>query len=213
MSSRWGISSEVQLPTRWVTLTAKAFTGADLRFYLVGELYSNFNDIGKLTCSAEAPCVTAASMDGSSTVVFGYDGQGNPIVAPQRPIRAKGFWVNLGFPLSRLAKAEPTGRNSGWTFYLHYSFDEALTRDVRSLYAAAQFQGQTGSVLAGNTRNKSDVGAATLYYKLNPLVSFGFEESYYRTRTAGGLTDPFWTGKPADSWHDVRFESGPIFTF
>ena len=212
-SSRWGISSELQLPTRWVTLTAKAFTGSDLRFYFVGELYSNFNDIGKLTCSAEAPCVTATSMDGSSTVVFGYDSQGNPIVAPQRPIRAKGFWVNLGFPLSRLAKAEAAGRNSGWTLYLHYSFDEAVTRDVRSLYAAAQFQGQTGSVLAGNTRNKSDLAAATLYYKLNPLVSFGFEESYYRTRTAGGLTNPFWAGNPANSWHDVRFESGPIFTF
>ena len=86
-------------------------------------------------------------------------------------------------------------------------------RDVRSLYDAAKFQGQTGSTLAGNTRNKSDVGAATLYYKLNPLVSFGFEQSYYRTRTAGGLTDPLWMGKPADSWHDLRFESGPIFTF
>jgi len=212
-STRWGISSEIQLPTRWFTLTAKAYTGADLRFFFVGELYSNFNDIGKLTCSTPTSCVTASSMDGSSTVVFGYDANGNAIVAPQRPIRAKGFWVNMGFPLSRLARAEPTGRNSGWTFYLHYSFDEAVTRDVRSLYDAAKFQGQTGSTLAGNTRNKSDVGAATLYYKLNPLVSFGFEQSYYRTRTAGGLTDPLWMGKPADSWHDLRFESGPIFTF
>jgi hypothetical protein len=155
----------------------------------------------------------ATSMDGSSTVVFGYDAAGNPMVAPQRPIRSKGYWVNLGFPLSRMAKAEPTGRNAGWTLYLHYSFDEAVTRDVRSLYDAALFQGQTGSTLASNTRNKSDFGAATLYYKLNPLVSFGFEQSYYRTRMAGGLPDPLWMGKPAASWHDLRFESGPIFTF
>lgn len=139
--------------------------------------------------------------------------RGIPRIAPQEPVRAKGFFVNLGLPLSRLAKAAPEGRNAGWTFYLHYSFDEALTRDVRLLYAAAQFQGQTGSTLAGNTRNKGDLAAATLYYKLNNLVSFGFEESYYRTRMANGLPEPLWVGKPATSWHDLRFESGPIFTF
>lgn len=212
-SNRWGVSAEVQIPTRWVTVTAKAFTGADLRFYFVGELDSNFNDIGRLVCTDALPCATGTSVDGSSTAVFGYDANGNPIVAPQRPIRARGFFVNLGFPLSRLAKAEPTGRNAGWTFYLHYSFDEAVASDVRQLYAAAELQGQTGSTLAGNTRNKSDLAAATLYYKLNNLVSFGVEESYYRTRAAGGLPLPLWMGEPARSWHDLRFESGPIFTF
>ena len=212
-SSRWGVSTELQLPTRWFTLAAKAYTGADLRFFFVGELYSNFNDVRKLVCNTPNPCATATSLDGASTVVFGYDANGEAMVAPQRPIRAKGFWVNLGFPLSRLSHAEPTSRNAGWTLYLHYSFDEALTRDVRSLYGAALFQGQSGAALASNTRNKSDLGAVTLYYKLNPLVSFGFEQSYYRTRTASGLPDPLWTGKPGDSWHDLRFESGPIFTF
>jgi hypothetical protein len=212
-SGRWGVSTELQLPTRWVTLTAKAYTGADLRFYFVGELYSNFNDIARLTCTVEAPCATGTSIDGSSTVAFGYDASGKAIVAPQRPVRTKGGFINLGFPLSRIARAEPAGRNAGWTFYLHYSFDEALTRDVRSLYTAAKFQGQTGSTLASNTRNKSDLGAATLYYKLNNLVSFGFEESYYRTRATGGLPEPLWMGKDAAAWHDLRFESGPVFTF
>ena len=212
-SNRWGVSTEIQLPTRWFTLTAKAFSGADLRFFFVGELYSNFNDVARLTCTVAAPCATASSLDGSSTVAFGYDTNGKAIVAPQEPIRAKGGFINLGIPLSRIAKAEPAGRNAGWTFYLHYSFDEALTRDVRNLYAAAKFQGQTGSTLAGNTRNKSDLAAATIYYKLNNLVSFGFEESYYRTRATGGLPAPLWMGKDAASWHDLRFESGPIFTF
>jgi len=211
-SDRWGVSSEIQLPTRWFTLTAKAYTGADLRFYFVGELYSNFNDVAGITCPVDTTC-TASSIDGSSTVVFGYDANGNPVVAPQRPIRARGYFVNLGFPLSRLANADAAGRNAGWTFYLHYSFDEAVARDVRQLYDAAQFQGQTGATLAGNTRNKSDLAAATLYYKLNNLVSFGFEESYYRTRATGGLPLPLWMGKPANAWHDLRFESGPIFTF
>jgi hypothetical protein len=212
-SGRWGVSTELQLPTRWFTLSAKAFSGADLRFYFVGELYSNFNDVARLTCTPAAPCATASSVDGSSTVVFGYDAAGNAIVAPQRPIRARGFFVNLGLPLSRLAGASAEGRNAGWTFYLHYSFDEAVASDVRALYDAAKFQGQTGSTLWGNTRNKSDLAAATLYYKMNNLVSFGFEQSYYRTRATGGLPLPLWQGEPSRSWHDLRFESGPIFTF
>lgn len=212
-SNRWGVSTEVQLPTRWFTLTAKAFTGADLRFYFVGELYSNFNDVAGLTCPTGGTTCNASSIDGSSTVVFGYEANGLAHVAPQRPVRARGFFVNLGLPLSKLANAEPSGRNAGWTFYVHYSFDEAVARDVRKLYDAATYQGSTGSALWGNTRNKSDLAAATLYYKLNNLVSFGVEESYYRTRATGGLPDPLWMGKDATAWHDLRFESGPIFTF
>src|SRR5581483_10986401 len=211
-SNRWGISTEVQLPTRWVTISAKAFTGADLRFYFVGELYSNFNDVAGLTCPTGTTC-NASTIDGSSTVLFGYDANGVARVAPQRPIRARGFFVNLGFPLSRLANASPEGRNAGWQFYLHYSFDEAVARDVRQLYDGAKYAGVTGSSLWGNTRNKSDLAAATLYYKLNNLVSFGFEESYYRTRATGGLPSPLFMGKAATAWHDLRFESGPIFTF
>ena len=204
-SDRWGFSTEAQLPTRWFTLLGKAYTGADLRFYFVGELYSNYNDVAGISCpTTQVPC-TASSIDGSSTVVFGNDAVGNPTVAAQRPIRARGFFVNLGVPLSRLAKAEVAGRNAGWTFYLHYSFDEAVTRDVRKLYLA--------NALAGNTRNKSDLAAATLYYKLNQFVSFSFEESMYRTRAARGLPPPLWMGKPAASWHDLRSEVGTIFTF
>jgi hypothetical protein len=211
-SNRWGVSTEVQLPTRWVTLTAKAFTGADLRFFFVGELYSNFNDLSRISCPAATTC-TAPSVDGSSTVVFGLDANGDPAVAPQRPVRARGFFVNLGFPLSRLAGAAPDGRNAGWTFYLHYSFDEAVARDVRQLYTSSKLQGVTGGTLAGLTRNKSDLAAATLNYKLNNLVSFGFEESYYRTRPTAGLPLPLWKGEPSAAWHDLRFESGPVFTF
>ena len=55
--------------------------------------------------------------------------------------------------------------------------------------------------------------AGTIYYKLNNLVSFGLEESYYRTRATGGLPPPMWMGKDATAWHDLRMETGPIFTF
>src|SRR5262249_45066434 len=75
-SNRWGVSTELQLPTRWFTLTAKAFTGADLRFYFVGELYSNFNDIAGISCPQDTTCSTN-SLDGSSTVFFGYNANGD----------------------------------------------------------------------------------------------------------------------------------------
>ncbi len=55
--------------------------------------------------------------------------------------------------------------------------------------------------------------AATLYYKLNPYVTFGFEQSIYATRRMDGL--PIYTiaGKPSNEWQDHRTEFGPIFTF
>ena len=62
--------------------------------------------------------------------------------------------------------------------------------------------------------NKNDLGAATLFYKLNNWVSFGWEESYYRTRATGGAASwPLFAGKPGRSWHDFRSEVGPVFTF
>jgi hypothetical protein len=212
-SNRWGISTEMQFPTRWFTLDTKAFTGEDLRFYFVGELYSNFNDISGLVCTTILPCATGTSIDGSSTILYGHDANGNALVAPQRPVRTKGYLANLGLPLSRVANAEPGGRMAGWTLYFNYSWDEAVARDVRDMYAAAVLQGQTGSTLAANTRNRSDMAAGSLFYKLNNLVTFGVEESYYRTRATAGLPWPSWISKPARSWHDLRFETGPIFTF
>src|ERR1041385_1599320 len=107
-----GYSAEFQLPTHFVTLVGKYYAGSDLRFYLAGQILSNFNDTAGLTSTA-----TALSIDGSSTVVFGLSG-GVPVVAPQRPVRAQGGFVQLGFPLSRIFDADPKGRNAGWSAYL-----------------------------------------------------------------------------------------------
>src|SRR5215813_13641345 len=63
-----GYSAEFQLPTRFVTLVGKYYGGSDLRFFLAGQLLSNFNDTAGLTSTA-----TALSIDGASTVVFGLD--------------------------------------------------------------------------------------------------------------------------------------------
>src|ERR1044072_9230636 len=91
-----GYSAEFQLPTHFVTAVGKYYGGSDLRFFLAGQLLSNFNDTFGLTSTATAP-----SIDGASTVVFGLRG-GNPVVAPQRPVRAQGGVMQLGCPLSRI---------------------------------------------------------------------------------------------------------------
>ena len=141
------------------------------------------------------------SNDASSTLLFGLR-NGVPVVAPQRPVRAQGGFVNLGFPLGRIFLAEPTGRNAGWVLYLYYAFDDANASDVRHI---------------GNTRQKNDLAAATLNYKLNNLVSFTLEQSYYRTRAVGDPTGlllfPTYRGYPARQWQDIRTEIGPTFTF
>src|SRR6201999_516759 len=109
---------------------------------------------------------SAASIDGASTVIFGLR-DGIASVAPQRPVRAQGGFLQLGLPLSRLLGASPEGRNAGWSAYLYYGFDEALARDARRF---------------SPVRGRSDLFSGNIQYKLNSFVTFGFEEGYYRTR-------------------------------
>jgi hypothetical protein len=196
-SDRIGYSAELQLPTRYFTLLAKWFNGKDLRFYFVGELYSNFNDTAGMT-----NLTTVASVDGASNVVFGTV-NGVASVAPQRGVRTEGGFLNLGFPLSRIFKANPSGRNAGWSAYLHYSYDGVFARDARRF--------------AGG-RAKSDWAAANFLYKMNSVVTFMFEQSMYRTRTANkSATDcnglPLLRGIPSRYWQDIRSEFSTMFAF
>lgn len=190
-------SLELQLPTRLVTFAGKYYAGSDLRFFLGGQLLSNFNDTAGLSSTVSAP-----SIDGASTVIFGLLNE-VPTVAPQRPVRGQGGFVQLGFPLSRLAHADPKGRNAGWTAFLYYGFDEALQRDARRF---------------APVRGRSDLFSGNLQYKLNSWVTFAFEQGYYRTRAAnrsssdpGGL--PLFRGIPSYASHNVRSEFATIFTF
>ncbi len=206
-SNRAGWTGELQLPTRYVTVISKFWSGSDLRFYFVGSLDSNFNDTAGLSklCGTDvdpAFC-TGPSNDGASNLQFGLNGAGNAVFAPQRPVRSMGGFLNVGFPLGRIFHADPAGRNAGWQLYFHYAFDQAKTSDVLRL---------------GNQRSKNDLAAATLYWKMNNLVSFVLEESMYRTRIADpnladSATFPKYEGMPAREWHDIRSEFGPIFTF
>jgi hypothetical protein len=190
-------SAEVQLPTRFVTLSGKYYSGSDLRFFFGGQLISNFNDTAGLTSTVSVP-----SIDGASTVVFGLL-NGVPTVAQQRPVRAQGGFVQLGFPLSRLVDANPKGRNAGWSAYLDYGFDEAMQRDARRF---------------APVRGRSDLFSGNIQYKLNSWVTFAFEQGYYRTRAAnrsatnfGGL--PLFRGVPSYTTHNVRSEFATIFNF
>lgn len=200
---RFGYTAEVQLPTRYFTLLAKYYNGEDLRFYFAGQLYSNFNDTTGLTAGLPGSGATAfqsaPSIDGASTVLFGYSGT-TPVVAPQKSVRVQGGFVNLGIPISRIFGADTAGRNTGWTMYFHYGMDEPFARDVRRI---------------GPGRGRSDLSAATLYYKLNPYVSFGYEQSLYRTKAVNGtgFAEPLFRGVPAREWNDRRSEFGPVFTF
>ncbi len=205
-SSRYGYTGEVQLPTRFATLIAKYYNGEDLRFYFVGQLFSNYNDtLGLTGVVVPSP---ANSIDGSSTVAFGFSGT-TPVVVPQRPVRTQGGFANLSIPLGRVFNANPDGRNAGWSLALHYGIDFAKARDLRHF----------ASTTAGS-RVKSDLAAATLQWKINSWVTFAVEESLYRTRALTGSTIsgaaialPLFRGSPSREEHDLRSEFGTIFTF
>jgi len=150
-----GWTDEWQLPTRFATLLGKYYSDSYLRWFFGGQLFSNFNDTVGLAGTA-----SALSTDGGSTVVFGLR-NGVPAVAPQRPVRAGGGFISLGLPLSRLAGADPEGRNMGWSMYLTYGTDEAKTRDLLRVAPAG-------------SRSRSDMTVGSLQYKLNNWVTFAF---------------------------------------
>jgi len=188
-----GYSAEIQLPTRFVTIVSKYYNGSDLRFFLAGQLLSNFNDTFGLTNTA-----TAISVDGASTVVFGLL-DGAPVVAPQRPVRAQGGFIQFGFPLSRIFDADPKGRHAGWTAFLYYGDDQAMARDARRF---------------GLRGTRSDLFSGNIQYKWNQWVTFGYEQGYYRTRAdnRAGLL-PLFRGIPSFTTHNIRSEFAAIFTF
>ncbi len=190
-----GWDFEWQLPTRYATLTGKFYSGADLRYFFAGQLYSYFNDTEGLTNIA-----SVSSEDDSSTIELGTNGSGQQVVAPERPMRTQGGFAQLGLPLSRIFNARPGGRNAGWSFYALYGVDQAKTRDLNRLGAS------------GN-RRYSTMAVGTLNYSLNHWVSFSLEQSLYTTHANPDQTLPLFRGVPSREWNDVRTEFGPIFNF
>src|SRR5271165_887445 len=207
-STIWGGQLAVQLPTRWVTVVASAYRGGDLRFFFGGQVNSFATDTGGLT-NIQGPFSTldGGPLAAAGAAVLGTNSSGNVVVAPQRPIRAFGGFVNVGLPLSRWFNANPKGHNAGWQLYIHMGKDQVVAADLRN-------PGFTGNanVLSPLPLRMGTLGAATLYYKLNPNVTFGFEQSVYATRLLTGVNYTI-AGQPSNEWKDHRSEFGPIFTF
>ena len=201
-SPGYGNQVAISLPTRWATVVGSLYYGADLRFFFGGETLSNYTQSIGLTNKANG-----LSVDGSSTAVFGLS-NGTPVVAPQLPVRGYGGFVQVGFPLSRWFNAEPKGRNAGWQAYFEYGLDASVANDFK--YAKAI------SAEAGAGPIKDSVKAVTVFYKMNPWVQFGFEESYYHGQAlpdTKGVCTTKVAGLPTCGSTDWRTEFGPVFTF
>ena len=206
-SNSYGNQIAVSLPTRWATLIASGYMGADLRFMFAGQLMSYYNQTRGLTGIA-----SALSVDGNAAF-FGMNPAGVPVAAPQLPVRGYGGFVQLGLPISRWFNANPKGRNAGWQAYLQYGVDAANANDFR--YAkdvgANSSAGSVKGVLKGGT----------LYYKMNDWIQFAFEEGNYSNYALSALTGANAgvcnatkvSGKPTCSVTNWDTEFGPIFTF
>lgn len=205
-SEGYGGQVGVSLPTRWATVVASAYRGGDLRFMFGGQTLSYFSDAGGLTGVVTSPTIDRS---GTGTIAFGTNAAGQIVVAPQRAIRAYGGFIQLGLPLSRWFNADPKGHNAGWQLYFNHGLDAVVHSD----FAKAKDIGADG---AGPYR--STLNALTLFYRLNPWVQFGFEESLYSSyalpNNAGVFTpNTSVAGIPSRTWRDLRSEFGPIFTF
>jgi hypothetical protein len=208
-SKMYGNQIGLQLPTRWFTLVASAYFGGDLRFFFGGQVNTFFTDVGGLNNP-----VTFTPVDGvvnasgtpqlACNVALTAGGTcpaGNVVIAPERPTRAFGGFINVGLPLSRWFNANPKGHNAGWSLYFDMGKDQVVHKDLYNPNAEGVLPLLYGKMAVG-----------TLYYKLNPYVTFGFEQSLYATRLKSGV-DYTIAGNPSNEWQDHRTEFGPIFTF
>jgi len=204
-SKMYGGQVTLQVPTRWFTVVGSAYRGGDQRFYFGGQINSYATDLTGLT-NVFGPFVTT---DGGPMLVagnayLGTNAAGQVVVAPQKPVRSFGGFVQLGLPLSRWFNADPKGHNAGWQLYFDFGKDQVVDRDLNNPNFTG---GSTLPLLMGK------MAALTLYYKVNNWCQFGFEQSIYATRLEDHLTLYNIAGQPSNEWQDHRTEFGPIFTF
>jgi len=194
-------TTEIQLPTPWVTLVAKFYKGDDMRFFFGGQ----FNDVfANLHGTTEVGAGTSFS---GRAILFGCPGgtgsgatlncNGNPIIVSKlQPIGGLGGFAEMSFPLSRIFHANLEGYNSGWVLHLTYSTDRANAADVRH----------------GNGLARTDLDTGSITYKLNKWVTFVDEVSYINTRAATAHSKLF-AGQLVTQAHNWRNEFGPVFVF
>ncbi len=207
-SKQYGNQVGFQLPTRFATLVGSAYFGGDLRFFFGGQVNSYATDITGLSNP-----ITFATVDGGPLAAAGaatlatVNGTSTVAIAPQKPIRSFGGFLNLGLPISRWFDFDPKGRMGGWQVYLHIGKDQVVHRDLTNPNYAA-----SANTLSPLPLLMGKMFAATLYYKLNPWCTFGTEYSVYASRLAPGI-DYTIAGSLSNEWQDHRIEFGPVFTF
>ncbi|MGA3090475.1 MAG: hypothetical protein ABSD75_17825 [Terriglobales bacterium] len=221
-SKEWGNQLALQLPTRFATLVLSGYRGGDLRFMFGGQANSFVTDLTGLAADSVVKFDTVDGL-GNAAVACSVDPAlnggicptGDAVVAPERPIRAFGGFVNLGLPLSRWFNADPKGHNAGWQLFLHAGKDQLVSRDA--LGSPVHLNAVTGeSNFTGQNRLlMGKLFAGTLIYKLNPFCSFVIEQSVYGARLTPFVSDAVYTiaGKTGKLWQDHRTEFGPVFTF
>ncbi|HVI07842.1 MAG TPA: hypothetical protein VND65_06060 [Candidatus Binatia bacterium] len=217
-SSQYGEQVALQLPTRWFTLVASAYQGGDLRFFFGGQVNSYATNTAGLTnLTTPLSTLDGGPLAAAGAVVIGTNSSGQAVVAPQKPIRSFGGFASLGLPLSRWANANPKGHNAGWQLFFTVGKDQVNNHDLNNPAYTAN-----ANTLSPLPLLMGKMFAATLYYKINPWVTFSFEQSVYGTRLNHALCDPSIgittacyniAGQTSDEWQDHRTEFGPIFTF
>jgi hypothetical protein len=214
-STQWGGQIVAQLPTRWATLVATAYKGADMRFFFGGQINTFFTDVSGLT-NVVGPFETAdgGPLAAQGGTVLGTNAAGQVVVAPQKPIQGFGGFIQLGLPLSRWFNANPQGHNAGWQLLFTVGKDQVVDNDQNRANGVGCVSADGLTKCNGGlpmSMGKSAIG--TLYYKFNNWCQFGFEQSVYATRGFDhGLLYTI-AGQPSNEWQDHRTEFGPIFTF
>jgi hypothetical protein len=204
-SKMYGNQLALSLPTRWFTLVASAYKGGDLRFMFGGQANSFATDLAGLSSSIKFETIDGLGNAAVACSVTPDPVTGCPatdvVVAPERPIRSFGGFVNLGLPLSRWFNANPKGHNAGWQLFLHAGKDQMVHRDI-----------STETLTGSNALLMGKIVAATLYYKVNPWCMFAIEQSTYATRLKNH-GNYLIAGSESNEWQDHRTEFGPVFTF
>jgi len=206
-SSMYGNQIGLQLPTRWFTLSTSLYRGGDLRFFFGGQVDSYYTDTTGLRNPVMFTTLDGGPLAAAGGATLATNSAGQVVIAPQRPIRSFGGFINLGLPLSRWFNANPKGHNSGWALYFDIGKDQVVHRDLINPGASA-----AANTLSPLPLLMGKMAAVTLYYKLNPYVQFAFEQSVYATRLEPGVNYTI-AGVPSNLWQDHRTEFGPIFTF
>ena len=200
-------TTELQLPTPWVTFVGKFYRGDNLRFFFGTQLNDVFPNLFSMKevgtgVSESGRSIPFGCFGGTAVAAAAkttIDCHGNPVqAATLQPVGGEGGFVELSFPLSRIFHANPEGHNSGWVFHIQYGTDRDIAAEARNE--------------ANNGLARTDLDTASITYKLNTWVSFVNETSYIVTFAAAANSKLF-EGMKVSQAHDWRQEFGPIFTF